>query len=159
MDLVRRHHFPAMVLRVGTIYGPERDPIDAVRNGTVTLFGDGRNFVPHIHIEDLLTVLQRAPEDGVPGAIYNVVDDEPLRQCDVYGEIRQRLGMLPPRTFSIDVALQSGIDPSIVSHLSASVRASNERLKHDFKISLRYPSLRTWIDSHLGVGQEVSVGA
>jgi nucleoside-diphosphate-sugar epimerase len=159
MELVRRHHFPAMILRVGTIYGPDRDPIDAVRNGTITLFGDGRNFVPHIHIDDLLTVLELTPQAGVPGAIYNVVDDEPLRQFEIYSEIRQRLGMIPPRTFSREVALQSGIDPSIVSQLSASVRASNARLRHDFVIDLQYPSMRAWVDAQLGVAQELSIGA
>src|SRR6185503_17615284 len=50
MELVRQHHFPAIILRVGTIYGPERDFVNSVLSGTATLIGDGRNFIPRIHI-------------------------------------------------------------------------------------------------------------
>ncbi len=150
MELVRRHRFPAIILRLGTIYGPERDFVDAVRKSTVTIYGNGRNFVSHIHIDDLLTVLEQIPQLGQPGALYNVVDDEPTRLIDLYTNVRQRLGMLPPRTYSSARALQSGLDPSIVGRSIASVRMSNARLKHDLGIALRYPSYRTWLDERLG---------
>ena len=149
LDLVRAHRFPAMILRVATVYGPERDPIDSIANGTATLIGDGRNYTARIHIEDLLQVLQRAAFDGEPGAIYNVGDDDPLRAVDLYAEVRRRLGMLPPRTYSKEVALASGLDPSVVGMASASVRLSNARLKHDLGMRLRHPSVRGWLAERL----------
>ena len=150
LELVRAHRFPAMILRVATVYGPERDPIDSIATGTATLIGDGRNYTARIHIEDLLQVLQRAAFDGEPGAIYNVGDDDPLRAVDLYAEVRRRLGMLPPRTYSKDVALASGLDPSVVGMASASVRLSNARLKHDLGMRLRHPSVRGWLAERLG---------
>src|SRR5262249_59057669 len=33
LDAVRAHRFPAIILRVGTIYGPQRDFVDAVLSG------------------------------------------------------------------------------------------------------------------------------
>jgi nucleoside-diphosphate-sugar epimerase len=155
MNVVRDHHFPAIILRVGNIYGPQRDFVDAVRNGTLTLIGDGRNYLSHIHIDDLLTALERVVEYGQPGAIYNVADDEPVRSIDLYSEVRQRLGMLPPRTYSSIKALQSGLDPSIVGRTSASVRLSNARLKHDLGLELRYPNYHAWLDEQLGIAQEL----
>lgn len=154
---VRDYRFPAMILRVAAIYGPERDFIDAVEMGTATIYGDGRNFVSHIHIDDLLEVLERVATHGQPGAVYNVGDDEPARQIEIIGSVRQRLGMVPPRTYSPAVALQSGLDPNVIGMLSASTRLSNARLKHDLGVTLRYPSYRAWIDERLGV--EVAVGA
>ncbi len=149
MDLVRTHHFPAIILRVGTIYGPERDFVDAVLSGTTMLIGDGANFVARIHIDDLIAVLDQVALHGQPGAIYNAADDEPARAAVLYGEVRQRLGMVPPRLFSKAGALFSGLDSSVVGMASASARLSNARIKHDLGLTLRYPSFRAWLDQRL----------
>ncbi|MCU0492710.1 MAG: NAD-dependent epimerase/dehydratase family protein [Chloroflexaceae bacterium] len=151
MEQVQRHRIPAMILRIGTIYGPERDFVDAVQLNTETIFGNGRNFASPVHIDDLLTILMRLPDQGQPGAIYNVADDSPVRLLDLYSEVHERLGMLPPRTFNSDVALNSGLDPSIVGSFTASVRLDNARIKHDLQLELRYPSYRHWLDERLGV--------
>ena len=149
LELVRKHYFPAIILRVGTIYGSGRDIVDAVQSGTATMIGDGRNFVSYIQIDDLLLVLDRLALDGQPGAIYNVVDDVPARVADVYGEVHQRLGMLPPQAFSKEIALLSGMDPSVVGMASASTRVSNERIKQELGLTLRYPCFRDWLDERL----------
>jgi nucleoside-diphosphate-sugar epimerase len=159
MELVRAHHFPAIILRVGTIYGPERDFVDAVLSGTATLIGDGTNFVARIHIDDLLAILDQVALHGQPGAIYNVVDDEPARAAELYGEVRERLGMVPPRLFSKAGALFSGLDSSVVGMASASARLSNARIKHDLALTLRYPSFRAWLDQRLApLEREAMVG-
>ena len=149
MDLVRAHHFPAIILRIGIIYGPEHDFIDAVRNGTATLIGDGFNFIPRIHIDDLIYMLDRVAVDGQPGAVYNVVDDEPARAAEFYGEVRRRLGMVPPRSFPKDAALFAGMDPSVVGMAAASTRLSNRRIRQELAMQLRYPSFRAWLDERL----------
>ncbi len=157
MEAVRQHNFPAMIMRVGAIYGPERDFIEAMIQGTMMVIGTGRNFVSRIHIDDLLMILERVVTHGCPGAIYNVADDMPLRLMDLYREVRERMGMLPPRTHTRRAALQSGLDPNVVGMASASVRLSNARLKHDLQLSLRYPDCRRWIDERLGVPQELEL--
>lgn len=158
MAAARDHRFPAIILRVAPIYGPERDPIAAIESGTLTIYGDGRNFVSHIHIDDLLEILARVPAEGQPGAIYNVGDDAPMRQYELVAEVRRRLGMVPPRTFSAAVALQSGLDASVVAMLTASVRLSNARITHDLGLTLGYPSYYHWIDERLTAPVEVAVG-
>lgn len=157
MENVRRHNFPAIILRLGAIYGPKRDFIDMVSTNILTIIGDGRNFVSRIHINDLLIVLEQIATYGQPGAIYNVADDEPTRSLDLYTEVSERLGMLPPLTYSRAKALQSGIDPDVVSMVSDSVRLNNARLKHDLNITLQYPSCYTWLDERLGVEQALEV--
>ncbi|NJO83262.1 MAG: NAD-dependent epimerase/dehydratase family protein [Blastochloris sp.] len=66
MEQVRCHNFPAMILRVGTIYGPGRDFTEAVQNHTLPIFGTGNNYVPRIHIDDLLTILEHIVVEGNP---------------------------------------------------------------------------------------------
>ena len=159
LQMVRAHHFPAMILRVGKIYGPGRDLVDMVQSGTATPIGDGRNFLAHIHIDDLLDVLQRLARDGQPGAIYNVCDDEPVRAAEFYGELHQRLGLPPPRAFAKDAALAAGLDESLVGMAASSARMSNLRLKHDLGVRLRYPSVYDWLDERLDAGEPVRVVA
>jgi nucleoside-diphosphate-sugar epimerase len=158
MQVAREHRFPAMILRCAAIYGPGRDPVEAMEAGVATLYGDGRNFVSHIHVDDLLAILERMPAEGQPGSVYNVGDDEPLRLFDLYAELRQRLGMVPPRSFSPEAALAAGIDPTVVGMGTASVRLDNRRLKHDLGLDLRYPSMRAWLDERLPVEESVAVG-
>jgi len=155
MELVRAHHFPAIILRVGSIYGDGRDFVDSVLSGTATMIGDGRNFLTHIHIDDLIFMLDRIAVEGQPGAVYNVADDEPARAKDFYGEVRQRLGMVPPHAFSKATALFSGMDPSVVGMASASTRLSNRRIRQELGMQLRYPSFRNWLAERLGEPQLV----
>jgi nucleoside-diphosphate-sugar epimerase len=149
LETARQHAFPAIVLRCATIYGLERDPLETVRAGTATPIGDGRNFLPHIHVNDLVTILARLAEEGQPGAIYNAVDDEPLRAAELYSAISSRLRLVPPRAFARDAALQAGIDPSVVGVASSSTRVANRRLRQELGITLRYPSYNTWLDEQL----------
>jgi nucleoside-diphosphate-sugar epimerase len=155
LEAARRHAFPAIILRMGTIYGPGRDPVENVRNGAAMLIGDGENYLAQIHIDDLLDVLTLLPEHGQPGAIYNVADDSPIRAAEYFGDLRGRLGMLPPRVYSAAGALYAGLDPNIVGLASSSARISNARLKHDLGFAPRYPSYTTWLDEQLGVEREV----
>jgi nucleoside-diphosphate-sugar epimerase len=156
MDLVRAHSFPAIILRVGTIYGAERDPVDAVLAGSATLLGDGHNYIARIHADDLVYILDRVALQGQPGALYNVVDDEPTRVAELYGEVRRRLGMVPPRAFSKDGALLSGLDPSVVGMAASSARMSNQRIKQELQIQLRYPSILGWLDERLGAAERAA---
>lgn len=158
LQAAREHRFPAMLLRCASLYGPGRDPVQAVADGIATIYGNGRNFVAHIHIDDLLEVLLALPSHGQPGAIYNVGDDQPMRVLEFHREVRQRLGMVPPRTVAPAAALAAGIDPTIVGMLSASVRLDNSRMKHDLPLTLRYPSLMAWLDERLPVAEELSLG-
>lgn len=156
LQAVRAYRFPAIILRMATVYGPDRDPLEAIASGQLTIYGNGRNFVPHIHVDDAVEVLLRAAEVGQIGAIYNVGDDEPLRLIDLVSEVRRRLGMLPPRTFDPNVGLRAGIDRSVIGALTASVRLSNARMRHDLGIELHYPGLRYWIEERLPL--ELAVG-
>ncbi|HEU4327167.1 MAG TPA: NAD-dependent epimerase/dehydratase family protein [Roseiflexaceae bacterium] len=149
MELIRQHHFPAMILRLGSIYGPERDPVEAMISGTATLIGDGRNFTSRIHIDDLLTVLARVAVDGQPGAVYNVGDDQPLRALDVASMICDALGEFPPRPFPKASALAAGIDASVVGMASSSVRLSNRRITEELGISLRFPRFEDWLEERV----------
>jgi hypothetical protein len=59
--------------------------------------------------------------------------------------------MVPPGSFSKNGALVSGMDPSVVGMAAASTRMSNQRVKQELQIQLRYPSVVAWLDERLAV--------
>lgn len=71
-----------IVLRYGSFYGPDtgmlsRAMIEQVRRRRVPLIGGGGGQWSFIHVEDAASATLAAVERGVPGSIYNIVDDEP----------------------------------------------------------------------------------
>ena len=80
----------AVVLRVAGIYGPERNPLDWIRQGRV---GPSLKYVNLIHIEDLAAICLAAIEKGTPGEVYNVSDGQPHTWNEICGTAQQRWGM------------------------------------------------------------------
>ena len=62
----------------------------------------------------------------VPGGVYNVVDDDPVRRGDLVNAIADAIGVRHPRFLPSWVALLSG---SVGRTIARSVRVSNAKLK------------------------------
>ncbi len=91
-----RQGFPGMVLRLGGIYGPNRSPVDWVRDDAWRrrLEGGAANaFMNWIHVDDAAAAIALAAERGAAGAIYLIVDDEPVRRCHFYAEACRLAGV------------------------------------------------------------------
>jgi nucleoside-diphosphate-sugar epimerase len=80
----------AIVLRVAGIYGPERNPLDWIRQGRV---GPSRKYVNLIHAEDLASICLLALDKGKPGEAYNVSDGTPRTWEDVCRTAQTRWGI------------------------------------------------------------------
>lgn len=72
---------PVHVFRCGGIYGPRRSALNAVqREGPPSASQERRGrqrFTARCHVEDICKVLEASTVRPRPGAVYNVVDDEP----------------------------------------------------------------------------------
>jgi nucleoside-diphosphate-sugar epimerase len=84
----------AIILRVAGIYGPNRNPVDWIRQGLV---GPTDKFVNLIHVEDLAHLCLLALKAGQPGQTYNVSDGRPRRWADICAEISRKWGIISPR--------------------------------------------------------------
>ena len=77
--------FPAIILRVAGIYGPERGYwFKQFLNGGAQIEGDGSRRLNMIHRDDLVGCVIAALEKGRPGEIYNAADDEPVSQLHFF---------------------------------------------------------------------------
>ncbi len=88
---ILRSDIPAMVLRLGGIYGPGRNRIQAVREGK---FPDSPNhYVNLIYVQDIIRLAVFFFENFKSGEIYLGVDDEPVKQSEFYSWLCKRLNV------------------------------------------------------------------
>ena len=75
----------------------------------------------------------------MPGAIYNVCDDEPAPAADVIGHACDLLGIAPPPLTPLEDA---DLSPMAQSFYADNRRVSNARIKAELGVVLRYPNYR-----------------
>lgn len=89
-----------IVVRLAGIYGPGRSALlTRFLNGTATIDTKNDRFVNQIHRDDIASavflLLNRKQQDAAQ--IYNVVDDQPIRQSECHRWLAQRLNRpFPP---------------------------------------------------------------
>ena len=118
----------AIVLRVAGIYGPERNPLDWIRQGRV---GSSRKFVNLIHAEDLAAICLLALDKGKPGEAYNVSDGTPYLWSEICATAQQRWGVAATR---------------VKEDLSSGKRISNARLLAELDYRFRHADLYEALD-------------
>ncbi|MDH3257260.1 MAG: NAD-dependent epimerase/dehydratase family protein, partial [Nitrospinota bacterium] len=76
-DLFREHQVPVHIFRLAGIYGPGRNLLQRVRQGSARRIDQPGLVFNRIHVEDVVQVLSASMDHPHPGAIYNVSDDVP----------------------------------------------------------------------------------
>jgi nucleoside-diphosphate-sugar epimerase len=97
--LAQEHGFPAVVLRLGGLYGPGRSPLEwlrrpEMRERIARSRGDG--WMNWIRVEDAALVTELAAERGRPGEIYIGVDGHPIQRHQFYGTAAALVGLHLP---------------------------------------------------------------
>jgi len=87
-----------MVTRFAGIYGPGRSALlKRFLDGDATIDPENDRFVNQVHRDDIAAALFLLFDRNVgSGQIYNVVDDEPIRQSECYRWLAGRLNRLAP---------------------------------------------------------------
>lgn len=126
---------PAIVLRLAGIYGPGRGYwFKQVLSGQARLEGEGRRFLNMIHRDDVAGAIRAALERGKPGEIYNVVDNEPVSQRDLYGWLSGTLHRpMPPSVAANESRRTRGV---------TNKRVANARLREQLGYRLKFPTFR-----------------
>jgi nucleoside-diphosphate-sugar epimerase len=89
--------FPAVVLRLGGIYGPGRGRlIERVRGGEARCSPGDPVWSNRIHRDDAAGALAHLLRLDRAESVYLGVDDEPSPICDVYRYVASLLGVPPP---------------------------------------------------------------
>ena len=135
--------FPAVILRVAGIYGPDRGHwFKQFLKNEARIEGDGLRCLNMIHRDDVVGCIIAALKNGRPGEIYNTVDDEPVNQMNFFQWLAGTVGKYPPPSVpdNPDENRKRGV---------TNKRVSNRRLKMEMGYQFKYPNFRKGCSAEL----------
>jgi nucleoside-diphosphate-sugar epimerase len=144
---------PAVVVRPSHVYGPggwyAQELVPRLRQpGRFAVIGSGDNLWDVVHVDDVVSSLIAALERAPAGAIYHVVDDEPITFYDFMALTARTLGVGPPRRIPAALArLVAGANA--VDAVVRSARSSNALIKRELGWTPRFASAQTGVPDAL----------
>jgi nucleoside-diphosphate-sugar epimerase len=134
-----------VVVRPSHVYGPggwyAEEFVKRLRQpGRFAVIGKGDNWWDVVRVEDVASALADAAERAPAGAVYHVVDDEPIKFYDFIALTAAAMGLGAPRRVPTWLASVAG-GRNAVAAAVRSARSSNRRLKEELGWS-RLPERR-----------------
>jgi len=148
--LAARNGVALDILRLSGIYGPGRNALIALANGTAKRIIKPGQVFNRIHVEDIARAIQACVDAGKPGATYNVTDDEPAPPQDVIVFAADLLRVAPPPEQDFATAAMT---PMARSFYGESKRVSNARIKRDLDFTFSRPTYREGLRDLLAMGE------
>ncbi len=130
---------PVQLFRLAGIYGPGRNQLLSVLNGSARRIIKAGQIFSRIHVDDIAGVLAASIAKPNPGRAYNVCDDEPCPPQEVVGFAANLLGLPLPPEVPFE---QANLSPMAKSFYADSKRVSNRRIKTELGYRLLYPTYR-----------------
>ena len=136
----RHHEGKLSILRVPGIYAADRLPLERLRQGTPALLDADDVYTNHIHADDLAQIIALALFRAQPLRVYHTVDDSALKMGDYFDQVATAFKLpLPPRVPRAELSKQ--VSPMLLSFMSESRRLSNQRMKTELGVRLRWPAV------------------
>ena len=133
-----------IVLRYGLFYGPTNPGtikmVEMVRKRRLPTIRGDRGLLPFIHIDDVVGATMAALDRGIPGSVYDIVDDEALSLSDAVRIMAEYIGAPTPRR--IPAWLFRLISPYRARVLSTRLPLSNAKARAELMWRPTYPSMR-----------------
>ncbi len=150
LRLQRRHGVPVHLFRLAGIYGPGRSALDTVRAGRAQRVEKPGHVFSRIHVADIVRILKASMARPLPGAAYNVCDDEAAPPQDVIAFACELLGVAPPPLVPFAEATLSEMGRSFYAD---NKRVHNDRIKRELGVRLAYPEYRMGLRALLAEGR------
>lgn len=137
--LAARTGAPLHIFRLAGIYGPGRNQLRGLIDGTARRIVKPGQVFSRIHVEDIAAVLEASIAKPRPGAAYNVCDDAPAPPQEVVAYAADLLGREAPPEIPFDKA---ELTPMARSFYADSKRVSNRLIREELGVRLQYPTYR-----------------
>ena len=135
------------VHRLAGIYGPGRNQLVNLRDGTAQRIVKPGQVFNRIHVDDIAQVLDAGIDRGRPGRIYNLTDDEPAAPDEVLVYAAALLGRQPPNPVAFANAILS---PMAATFYADNRRVRNGRLRQELGVQLLFPTYRQGLSALAG---------
>lgn len=133
------------IVRAPGIYAQTRLPLERIRQGTPVLVPEDDVYTNHIHADDLARVAVAAMFRGRANRAYHATDDAELKMGQWFDAIADAHHLPRPPRVSWEEA-EARIAPMLLSFMSESRRLSNDRMKRELRVRLRYPVPQAMLD-------------
>jgi nucleoside-diphosphate-sugar epimerase len=130
---------PVVIFRLPGIYGPSRNALAALREGTARRIVKPGQVFNRVHVEDIASALALSVARDSTSAVYNLTDDEPAPPQDVVAYAAALLGVEPPAEIPFEHAKLSAMAASFYGE---NKRARNTLIKDWLGFKPAYPSYR-----------------
>jgi len=131
---------PVHVFRLAGIYGPGRNALQSLLDGTARRVVKPGQVFSRIHRDDIVAVLRASLARPAPGAVYNVCDDDPAPPDEVVAHAAALLGVAPPPLVAF---ADAELSPMGRSFFDDNKRVANRRIKDELGVVLRHPHYRS----------------
>jgi len=135
-----------IILRVAGIYGPNKLPLERLRQKQPVIRASESPITNRIHSTDLVNIAITAMERGKAGEIYNVCDSAPGTMADYFKQIAIKANLPIPAEISLSEG-NDKLSAGMMSYMRESRRLSNKKMLHELDITLLYPTLEKGLNS------------
>lgn len=132
---------PVAILRLSGIYGPGRNALANIEDGTARRLVKPGQVFNRIHCDDIAGALWLLAEKNL-GGIFNVTDDEPAPPQDVVAYAAGLMGVEPPPEIPFETAQLS---PMARSFYGENKRVANQAIKAA-GYRFRFPNYRVALE-------------
>lgn len=130
---------PVAVLRLSGIYGPGRNGLVNLAEGSARRLVKPGQVFNRIHVEDIAAAVERVFATGA-GGLFNITDDEPAPPQDVVAYAAELMGVEPPPEQDFETA---DLSPMARSFYGENKRVTNLKSKSELGLAYAYPDYRT----------------
>jgi len=149
-DLGARAAKAVHVFRIAGIYGPGRNALRSLAEGTARRIAKPGQVFNRIHVADITAVLIASLESPRAGAVYNLADDEPAPASDVVAFAARLAGVPPPPEIPF---AEAGLGGMAASFYGESKRVSNRLIKAELGVKLHYSNYREGLEAIRASGE------
>jgi uncharacterized protein YbjT (DUF2867 family) len=129
---------PVAILRLAGIYGPGRNPLTALAEGTARSIVKPGQVFNRIHVDDIASAVGASLAIGHDGVV-NVTDDEPAPPAEVNAFAAGLMGLPAPPLIPFE---EADLSPMAKSFYGENKRVRNVRLRTELGVALAFPTYR-----------------
>jgi nucleoside-diphosphate-sugar epimerase len=138
------------ILRLAGIYGPGRNALVKLREGDARRIVKPGQVFNRVHVDDIAGVIWRLVAAGGPGAVWNLVDEEPAPPQDVIAYAATLMGIEPPPEERFE---DSALSDMAASFYEDNRRISIDKLKRELGYAPLYPTYREGLRALAAAGE------
>jgi nucleoside-diphosphate-sugar epimerase len=143
-DWARRNRVRASILRVPGIYASDRLPIDRLKLATPCIVDAEDSYTNHIHADDLARIAVAALIRATSCRVYHASDDSGLKMGEYFDAVADAYH-LPHAPRLLRAEVQRAVSPVMYSFMNESRRLTNQRMKRELQVRLRYPTVADFL--------------